>query len=148
MSKQKMMTLSMLAALCVLATLSMHAKGEGLQGLNAHPDKDRQEGMVVVKDPVTGQKRAATPQELRELRAKAPAPAAGLSSVPRENKALSRRDGARGVRLGEKTLVYDVVTRGEDGKLSSQCVHGEDAAQHALQHSANAEHKEHRHEAR
>jgi hypothetical protein len=104
--------------------------------------------MVVVKDPVTGQKRAATPQELRELRAKAPAPAAGLSSVPRENKTLSRRDGARGVRLGEKSLVYDVVTRGEDGKLSSHCVQGEDAAQHALQHPANAEQKEHRHEAR
>jgi hypothetical protein len=145
MSKQKMMTMSMLAALCVLATLSMHAKAAAQE---KDPDKDRQEGMVVVKDPVTGQKRAATPQELRELRAKTPAPAAGLSSVPRENKALSRRDGARGVRLGEKTLVYDVVTRGEDGKLSSQCVHGEDAAQHALQHSANAEHEEHRHEAR
>jgi hypothetical protein len=148
MSKQKMMTLSMLTALCVLATLTMHAKGEGLQGLNGHQDKDRQEGMVVVKDPVTGQKRAPTPQELRELRAKAPAPAAALSSVPRENQVLSRRDGVRGVRLGEKNLVYDVVTRGEDGKLSSQCVHGEDAAQHALQHSANAEHEEHRHEAR
>jgi hypothetical protein len=145
MSKQKIMSLSMLAALCVLATMSMHAKAAAQE---KDADKDRQEGMVVVKDPVTGQKRAATPQELRELRARTPAPAAGLSSVPRENKALSRRDGARGVRLGEKSLVYDVVTRGEDGKLSSQCVHGEAAAQDALQHPANAEHKEHSHEAR
>jgi hypothetical protein len=141
MSKQKMMTLSMLAALCVLATLTMHAKA-------AEQDKDRQEGMVVVRDPQTGKMRAPTPQELRELRAKAPPSAASLSSTPQQNRALSRRDGARGVRLGEKTLVYDVVTRGEDGKLSTQCVHGEAAAQDALQHPANAEHKEHSHEAR
>lgn len=141
MSKQKMMTLSMLAALCALAALTMHAKA-------AEQDQARQEGMVVVKDPVTGKMRAPTPQELRELRAKAPAPAAGLSSAARENKALTRRDGARGVRLGEKNLEYELVTRGEDGKLSSQCVHGEDAAGHALQHPANAEHKEDRHEAR
>jgi hypothetical protein len=142
MSKQKMMTLSMLAALCVLATLTMHAKAAGQQ------EKDRQEGMVVVRDPQTGKMRAPTPQELRELRAKAPPPAASLSSTPQQNRALTRRDGARGVRLGEKTLVYDVVTRGEDGKLSTQCVHGEAAAQDALQHPANAEHKEHSHEAR
>jgi hypothetical protein len=144
MSKQKMMTLSMLGALCVLAALSMHAKAAG-------QDKERQEGMVVVRDPATGKMRAPTPQELRELRAKAPRSAASLSGplggAPQGNKALSRRDGARGVRLGEKALVYEVVTRGEDGKLESHCVQGEDAAQQALQHPANAD-KEHRHEAR
>lgn len=145
MSKQKMMTLGTLAVLCVLATLTMHAKAAGQ---NKSEDKERQEGMVVVRDAQTGKMRAPTPQELRELRAKAPPPAAALSGVQRENKALSRRDGARGVRLGEKSLVYDVVTRGEDGKLSSHCVQGDAAAQEALQHPANAEHKEHRHEAR
>jgi hypothetical protein len=61
---------------------------------------------------------------------------------------LSRRDGSRGVRLGEKSLVYDVVTRGADGKLSSQCVQGQAAAREAMEHPANAEHKEHNHEAR
>jgi len=140
MSKQKMMTLSMLAALCVLASLSMHAK--------AQERKERQEGMVVVRDPQTGKMRAPTPEELRQLRAKAPPSAAAMVGAPQEGKQLSRRDGARGVRLGEKTLVYDVVTRGADGKLSEQCVQGEAAAQDAMQHPANAEHKEHRHEAR
>jgi hypothetical protein len=137
MSKQKMMTLSMLAALCVLASLSMHAKAQ-----------ERKEGMVVVRDPLTGKMRAPTPEELRQLRAKAPPSAAALAGAPQGNKLLSRRDGARGVRLGEKTLVYDVVTRDADGKLSEQCVQGEAAAQDAMQHPANAEHKEHRHEAR
>jgi hypothetical protein len=137
MSRQKMMTLTMLAALCVLASVTMHAKAQ-----------DDQKGMVVVRDPQTGKMRAPTPEELRALRAKAPPPAASLNGTTSAPQNLTRRDGAKGVRLGEKTLVYDVVTRGEDGKLSSQCVHGEDAAREAMQHPANAEQKEHRHEAR
>src|SRR5689334_16275723 len=106
MSKQKMMTLSMLAALCVLASLSMHAKAQ------TRESKAGKEGMVVVRDPVTGKMRAPTPEELRQLRAKAPPSAAAMAGAPQEGKTLTRRDGARGVRLGEKTLVYDVVTRG------------------------------------
>jgi hypothetical protein len=137
MSKQKMLTLTMLAALCVLASLSMHAKAQ-----------EAKEGMVVVRDPQTGKMRAPTPEELRELRAKAPPSAAAMAGAAQQNKALPRRDGARGVRLGEKTMVYDVVTRGEDGKLSSRCVQGEAAADAALQHPAAAPNKEDRHETR
>ena len=146
MSRQKMMTLSMLAALCVLASLAMHAKAAGQQ--EKQDQRDRQEGMVVVRDPQTGKMRAPTPEELRALRAKAPPSAAALSGTPQQNKALTRRDGARGVRLGEKNLVYEVVTRGPDGKLGSQCVQGDAAAEDALHHPANAGHKEHSHEAR
>jgi hypothetical protein len=142
MSKQKMMTLSALAALCVLASMTMHAKAADQKA------EDRQEGMVVVRDPQTGKMRAPTPEELRALRAKAPPSSAALIGTPRVQQQLSRRDGARGVRLGEKSLVYDVVTRGEDGKLSSQCVQGQAAAREAMEHPANAEHKEHNHEAR
>lgn len=137
MSKQKMLTLTMLAALCVLASLSMHARAQ-----------EAREGMVVVRDPQTGKMRAPTPEELRELRAKAPPPAAAMAGAAQQNKALSRRDGARGVRLGEKTMVYEVVTRGEDGKLSRHCVQGGAAADATVQHPANAEHEEDRHEAR
>jgi hypothetical protein len=130
-----MLTLTMLAALYVLASLSMHAKAQ-----------ESKEGMVVVRDPQTGKMRAPTPEELRELRAKAPPPA-GMAGA-QQNKPLSRSDGARGVRLGEKTMVYEVVTRGEDGKLSSRCVQGAAAADAALQHPANAVHEEDRHETR
>jgi hypothetical protein len=136
MSRQKMLTLTMLAALCVLASLSMHARAQ-----------ETREGMVVVRDPQTGKMRAPTPEELRELRAKAP-PAAAMAGAAQQNRALSRRDGARGVRLGERTMVYEVVTRGEDGRLSSRCVQGEAAADAALQHPAAAPNKEDRHEAR
>lgn len=137
MSKQKMLTLTMLAALCVLASLSMHARAQ-----------EAREGMVVVRDPQTGKMRAPTPEELRELRAKASPPAAAMAGAALQNRALSRRDGARGVRLGEKTMVYEVVTRGEDGKLSRHCVQGGAAADATVQHPADAEHEEDRHEAR
>jgi hypothetical protein len=136
MSKQKMLTLTMLAVLCVLASLSMHARAW-----------ETKEGMVVVRDPQTGKMRAPTPEELRELRAMAPPSTAAMAGAA-QNKPLSRRDGARGVRLGEKTMVYEVVTRGADGTLSSRCVQGEAAADAALRHPVNATHEEDRHEAR
>jgi hypothetical protein len=109
MSKQKLLTIGTLAALCVLAAFSMHAKAAG------------QEGMVVVRDPQTGKMRAPTADELKELRARAPA-TAGMAA-PRAPSAVSR-NGARGVRLGEHNMVYEVVTRGPDGKLTSECVQG------------------------
>jgi hypothetical protein len=49
---------------------------------------------------------------------------------------VSRRDGARGVRLGEQHMVYDVVTRGADGELTAHCVQGEAAARDALSRPA------------
>jgi hypothetical protein len=128
MSKEKLLTIGTLAALCVLAAFSMHARAAG------------QEGMVVVRDPLTGQLRAPTADELKELRARAPA-TAGLAA-PRTPAPISRRDGSRGVRLGEKSMVYEVVTRGPDGKLTSECVHG-DASQ-AVDHN----HGEKAHESR
>lgn len=134
MYKQKMITLGVLATLCILASMSMQARAQG------------QEGMVVVKDEKTGRMRAPTPEELRTLRAKTP-PAASLNATPHEQRLTSRRDGAKGVRLGDKSLVYEVVTRDANGKLDSQCVQGEAAARDAMEHTAS-KHKEHAHEAR
>ena len=119
MSNQKLLTIGTLAALCVLIAFSMHAKAAG------------QDSMVVVRDPLTGQLRAPTADELKELRAKTPA-TTGFAA-PRAPATISRRDGARGVRLGDKDMVYEVVTRGPDGKLTSECVHGD--AGHALDHN-------------
>ncbi|KQV27257.1 hypothetical protein [Massilia sp. Root335] len=130
MSKEKLLTIGTLAALCLMAVFSLHAKAAG------------QEGMVVVRDPQTGKMRAPTPDELRDLRARAPA-SAGLAA-PRAPSTVSRGDGSRGVRLGDKTMVYDVVTRGADGKLTSECVQGEAAVGHALDHN----HGEKTHESR
>jgi hypothetical protein len=130
MSKEKLLTIGTLTALCLLAVFSLHAKAAG------------QDGMVVVRDPQTGKMRAPTPDELKALRASAPA-SAGLAA-PRAPSSVSRGDGSRGVRLGDKTMVYDVVTRGPDGKLTNECVHGEAGVGQALGH----DHGEDAHESR
>ena len=138
MSKQKLLTVGALAAICIMAAFTLQAKAAG------------QEGMVVVRDPQTGKMRPPTPEEAQALRARTP-PAAATAG-PREPSVTTRRDGSRGVRLGEKNMVYEVVTRDADGKLSSQCAHGDQAAGSAVSspafRPAGADHKEHRHEAR
>jgi hypothetical protein len=146
MSKQKMMTLSALAAMCVLASLSMHAKAAEQEAQKAQKAGDRQEGMVVTRDAETGKLRAPTPEELRELRAKAPRAPSALTATPQQPRETIKRDGSRNVLLGEKSMVYEVVTRDADGKLSSQCVQGDGAARAAVSQPADASHKEHSHE--
>jgi hypothetical protein len=123
MSRQKLLTIGTLVALCVLAAFSLHARAAG------------QEGMVVVRDPLTGKMRAPTADELKALRAQTPPSAA--PGATRQPSTVSRADGSRGVRLGERNMVYEVVTRGADGKLTSRCVHGEAGASHALEHGAD-----------
>ncbi|TQK10809.1 hypothetical protein [Herbaspirillum sp. SJZ107] len=147
MSKQRILNASALATLCALAAFSLQAKAEQqAQPASAHS----QEGMVVVRDAQTGKMRAPTPDELKALRARNPAPAALAAGTPPPHQALApRRDGTRGVRLGDRTMVYDVVTRGADGKLSSECVHGAAAAEAALGAApATDAHEEHVHETR
>lgn len=142
MSKQTMFTLSFLGLLCAMAVFSMQAKAA------QQDEARRQEGMVVVRDAQTGKMRAPTTDELKALRATRPGAAAPDAVQP---QALTgRRPGTHGVRLGEKNMVYEVVTRGPDGKLTSECVQGEAAAEQAL-HGAQqrpADHKEHDHETR
>ena len=136
MSKQALLTLSFLVALCMFATLSIQARAAG------------QEGMVVVRDPQTGKMRPPTAEEMKALRAATPPNAAMTARPASPPVTMTRPNGARGVRVGESHLVYEVVTRGADGKLSSQCVQGEAAAQQALTHPANAADKESAHENR
>ena len=123
MSNEKLLTIGTLAALCVMAAFSMHAKAAG------------QEGMVVVRDPQTGKLRAPTADELKALRAQTPSAAL---AAPRQSATVSRGDGSRGVRLGEGNMVYEVVTRGADGKLTRECVEGSTGAAQALDHAGAA----------
>lgn len=137
MSKHALLTLSTVLLLCACATLSVQARAAG------------QDGLVVVKDAVTGKMRAPTPEEMRVLRAAAPPNAAMSSARPAAAPSMTRADSARGVRVGDSHMVYEVVTRGPDGKLSSQCVQGAGAAERALNLPADqAAHKESDHESR
>lgn len=99
--------------------------------------------MVVVRDPQTGQLRAPTAAEMRAL-----APPASASMRAQSQPALvTHPNGARQVRLGERGLVYSIVTRDADGKLHDQCVQGAAAADKAVHAPAAAQqNEEHRHD--
>ena len=102
-----------------------------------------QSGMVVVRDAQTGQLRAPTAAESRALAPQGPSASIRAQSTP---ALVTHPGGARQVRLGERGLVYSVVTRGADGKQTEQCVQGEAAADKAVHASASAQHKEHHHD--
>jgi hypothetical protein len=105
-----------------------------------------QQGMVVVRDPQSGHMRPATPAEARALLDTAnKSRAARPQEAPRPPNV--RPDGVRAATLGEKGMVYSVITRGPDGKLAEQCIEGEAAAAHAMHKQSTAQPaKEHNHE--
>jgi len=107
------------------------------------PSTPAQSGMVVVRDAQTGQLRAPTAAESRALAPQGPTAGIAAQAAP---ALVTHPGGARQVRLGERGLVYSVVTRGADGKLAEQCVKGAAAAEKAVHTPASAQHKEDRHE--
>jgi len=134
MSRLKMMLLLPLAALCLPAGAQETAQAQG-------------QGMVVVRDAQTGKLRTPTPAEMRALQP-APSVAAAAANQP---AIVTGPGGRRSVRLGERHMVYSVVTRDGEGRLGDQCVHGSHAAGHAVHDSskpATTKPEEHRHESR
>ncbi len=129
----------------LLAALPLAALFAAIIGMQPATAAEPQEGMVVVRDPKTGKLRAPTPAEARALQAQRP-PTPQLA--PTQPQLVTRPDGSRQVRLGERGQVYSVVTRDGSGKLHEHCVHGEAAADKALRQEgqAPANHKEPRHE--
>ncbi|TFW28017.1 post-PEP-CTERM-1 domain-containing protein [Massilia horti] len=107
-----------------------------------------QKGMVVTRDPQTGQLRAPTPSEMQELNAQARTLAAPVQSVPAQPTLVARPDVTRQVRLGDAGQVYSIVTRDSDGKLLNQCVQGERAANAVLTQGITISKEEQRHEDR
>lgn len=99
-----------------------------------------QDGMVVVRDAQTGLLRNGTPAEVKALRAQE-ATQRGLAAEP-PSPVVIRKNGTLQKRLGERSLVYSVTTRGDAGKLDMDCVQGAAAADAALNQP------EHRHEDR
>jgi hypothetical protein len=103
-----------------------------------------QQGMVVARDPQTGELHLPTAAQMKELAAQRPTTLA----PPAAPMVVKRADGTRQVRLGEKGLVYSVVTKGANGKLTEQCLSGEHAADAALSQPAHTHNEEHLHEDR
>ena len=113
MSSKKLLAALPLAAICFMPH---------------HASAQDQQGMVVVRDAQTGQLRAPTAAESRALAPKT----TSAMTAPARPSMVTHASGARQVRLGERGLVYSVVTRDGDGKLSDECVRGEEAAEHAV----------------
>ncbi|NHZ92201.1 hypothetical protein F2P45_24810 [Massilia sp. CCM 8733] len=116
---------------CALAALSTAAVAA-----------EQSDGMAVVRDKQSGQLRPATAAELRAMRAALPQP----QVAPPQPQASVRADGTRSVSLGERGMVYSVVSRTPDGKLVQHCVEGESAARHATHHDAAKPAGERQHE--
>lgn len=108
-----------------------------------------QQGMVVVRDADTGALRAPTPAEARALHPRASASVAGAAEPA--PKMVVGPGGRRSVQLGERHMVYSVVTRDADGKLTEQCVQGAHKAAETLKGSPKhdaSKPEEHSHEKR
>lgn len=106
------------------------------------PEALEANGMIAVRDPVTGQLRAPTAEELATLQAKSQVAkstrARALSSTAEPVGRVNSR-GATGFRPGPEHISYSVVTRNADGTLSSACVQGQDKAE-AIVNGQTAKH--------
>lgn len=96
-----------------------------------------QEGMTVVRDAETGKLRAPTAAELRAMQSKMVQPSL---AAPRPKSSV-RADGTRSLNLGERGMVYSVVTRSPDGKLVRKCVKDGKAAAEAVEHGEETGHE-------
>lgn len=95
-----------------------------------------QEGMTVVRDPLTGRLRAPTAAEMRALRGGVERP-----TPLQPPQSTQRPDGTRVIDLGERAMVYAVMTRNADGSLAAHCVKGDEAAAKAIEKKAEVEHE-------
>lgn len=109
-------------------TCDEHAKAEA----KAAASTDAADGMVAVRDAVTGQLRAPTADELAALQAKSQAAKSSrlraLAAAPVQAERMNSR-GAFGFRPGPENVSYSVVTRNADGSFSSTCVQGQEQAE-------------------
>lgn len=109
-----------------------HAKAQAKSPASTSASTLTADGMIAVRDAVTGQLRAPTAEEQATLQAKSqsskPARLRALSAAAEPETRVNAR-GAIGVRPGPENVSYSVVTRNADGTLSSACVQGQDRAE-------------------
>ena len=84
-------------------------------------------GVVVFKDPATGQIRQPEAGEMLQLLQKAPLPEGSLLQGEPVRQLQGPR-GMVGMTVPESSMVSIVVTKGADGKLVTECVSGGQAA--------------------
>jgi hypothetical protein len=80
------------------------------------------EGLKVVRDPVTGALRAPTAEESRKLDSPAATEARGVLSGRLNPPVVRHANGMKSVELTSQQTMYSVVTRNADGTLQKHCV--------------------------
>lgn len=105
-----------------------------------------QQGMIIVRDPVSGQLRAPTAAEFQELQRQAARVRASADKGAADPalQVTHKPDGTQRVLLRDKGMVYSVVTRDARGTLQRQCVDAAGAAA-ALERPATGE-RDHGHD--
>ncbi|AKU23363.1 post-PEP-CTERM-1 domain-containing protein [Massilia sp. NR 4-1] len=91
------------------------------------------DALTVVRDPVTGELRAATGEEQAALQQKANAGKRLRQSAAPQAQQKFHASGARGARVTDEFLSSSVVTRLPDGSMQKQCFDSHDAADSAAQ---------------
>jgi hypothetical protein len=105
-------------------------------------------GMRAYKDPVSGKLREATPEDAQQLSTAAartrartatlsgPASASSTESVER---LIYGPDNAVGLMLEDESMVFQVARKDANGKLTRECITGENSAEHALHSHQHAQ---------
>lgn len=126
------------------------AAGAGLAlaalGMSSGAMAADEKGMVVVRDAETGQLRAPTAAEYKQLAPQTLKSAALQAGNTKESKVVTRADGTRVASAAGKML-YSVVTKNADGSLTEACAESEDAALAATKTTRTAQAKERNYEA-
>lgn len=148
MNKQSLVALAgglMLSGAALACTVcDEHAKAQAKAP--ATTEAVEADGMIAVRDAVTGQLRAPTAEEAAALQAKAQASKstrARALSATATPVARTNAYGATGFRPAPENISYSVVTRNADGTLSTACVQGQDKAEAMVrEHAAKSSNKE------
>jgi len=102
------------------------------------PATPKPAGMVVAKDPVTGELRAPTAEEAAELNQQK-AKTAPHTSATRKLQTVRGPHGAVGVVLDDSSAVYAVATKSPDGKVTTKEVNGATLAKKPVQQGKDNE---------
>ncbi len=148
MNKQSLVALAgglMLSGAALACTVcEEHAKAQTKAPATA--EAVEADGMIAVRDAVTGQLRAPTAEEAAALQAKAQASKSTRARALSATAAPVGRTNAYGAtsfRPAPENISYSVVTRNADGTLSTTCVQGQDKAEAMVrEHAAKSSNKE------
>jgi hypothetical protein len=139
-----------LALLPALALSAASAFTPAMAADAAKATTDGASAMRVVRDPVTGQLRAPTEDEAREMAAPAASAArAGARLLQRQTPAAAQQPllrshagGASSMRMTDEMTSQVVAVRRPSGAIAAQCHDNHATAQEALAHAAAGAHVE------